>query len=68
MQMVSSLMISIKEKNRHALDRGLPDSKVTKTNSTIVNLYNKLLCPNCVARTAVINGISVSKWLALCNF
>ena len=57
-----------KRKNRHALDRGLPDSNTTKTNSTIVNLYNKLLCPNCVARTAVINGIPVSKWLAIYNF
>ena len=57
-----------KRKFRYALDRGLSDSNATKTNSTLVNLYNKLLCPNCVARTAVINGIPVSKWLAIYNF
>lgn len=57
-----------KRKNRYALERGLLDTNATKANSTIINLYNKLLCPNCVARTSVITGIPVSKWLTKYSF
>ena len=49
-----------KIKYRYPTERFLPGSKAVKTNNTFINLYNKLLCPQCVANTGVIaaNGVS----------